>query len=57
MSKNSEQIEEIETNQKALRDSIEHSKRLSKKTDALIQKHKETLQEKEPSSGLRSPWD
>ena len=57
MSRYSDEIEEIEAKQKALPHSIEHSKRLAEKTDALIQKHKDSLQDNEPSSASGSPWD
>jgi hypothetical protein len=57
VSDHSKQIEEIEATQKQLRESIEQSKRWAEKADNLLQKHKQTLQDNEPSSATGSPWD
>lgn len=51
------QVEEIEATQEALRESIEQSKQLAEKADHLLQKHKQSLQDNEPSGGSISPWD
>lgn len=39
------QIEQIEANQKKLRESIEQTKSLSKEADKLMKNHKKTLQD------------
>jgi hypothetical protein len=54
---NQKQIEEIEANQTALRESIEKSRQLCDKSDQLIAKHKQSLQNNESSSASGSPWD
>jgi septal ring factor EnvC (AmiA/AmiB activator) len=43
MKKLQKQLDEIEETQKALRDSIEESKRLSDKSDRLIHQHRQDL--------------
>lgn len=43
------EIAEIEATQKALRESIEATKGLAEKAENLLQKHKQTLQEVQPS--------
>ena len=43
------QVSEIEATHKALLESIEATKDLAEKADALLQKHKETLEEDQPS--------
>ena len=54
---NHTQLQEIEADQEALRGSIEQSRKLCEKTDDLIRKHKQSLQDNEPSGGSTSPWD
>lgn len=43
------QVHEIEATQAALRESIEKSKQLAERADGLLLKHKQTLQDNEPS--------
>ena len=57
MDQDRNQIEEIEATQTALRESIEQSRKLSAKTDELIAKHKQSLQDNQPSGGTIGPWD
>lgn len=42
------QVKEIEATQKALRDSIEETKRLAEKSDQLLNQHKRDLEDQRP---------
>jgi hypothetical protein len=44
------QVEQIEAAQQALRKSIDATKELAEKTEALLQKHKKTLAKEQPDS-------